>query len=88
MNLTFGDLYYRINDFSNITFCFFLKRHEFDLLKSITKERHPSYIEPLLQDDSYFAYGIDTDDAKFESGFSEFVSYGINAPKELVAILF
>ena len=36
---------------------------------------------------SYFGYGIDTDDQESESGFREFVSYGINAPRELISFL-
>ncbi|MEL6748921.1 MAG: hypothetical protein AAFO09_01350 [Pseudomonadota bacterium] len=81
------DFYKSINDISIMTFCIFDKSIESNFLRRMAREKQATYIEPMYQDSSYFAYGIDTDDQESESGFREFVSYGINAPRELIGFL-
>ena len=81
------NFYNSISNISIITFCIFNKNCEFDFIKIMSKEKQFTYLEPIYKDSSYFAYGIDTDDQESESGFREFVSYGINAPRELVGFL-
>lgn len=82
-----AQFYQAINDISIMTFCIFNQRFESIYLTSMLKEGQATYIEPIYQDSRYFAYGIDTDDQKSATGFREFVSYGIDAPKELVGLL-
>jgi len=78
------DFYNSINYISIITFYIFNKKFESLFLNEMTKEKGLAYIDPVTQDSSYFVYGIDTDAQNTDSGFQEYVSYGINAPKELV----
>ena len=79
--------YSSINNISIMTFYVFDRNCEHIFLKNMTEEKAINYIGPLYQDSSYFAYGVDTDDQESESGFREFVSYGVNAPKELTSFL-
>ena len=82
------NFYNSINDFSIITFYIFNCKFEELFLCEITKDKNFTYINPLYEDKKYFVYGVDTDDQDSESGFREFVSYGIDAPKELIKRLY
>ncbi len=81
------DFYSSINNISIITFYIFNRELESIFLEEMTKEKGLAYIEPVTRDSRYFVYGIDTDSQDTDSGFQEYVSYGINAPKELVNFL-
>ena len=80
------EFYNSINDLSIINFYIFSRYFEELFLDKLTKDKNLAYIGPLEEDRNYFVYGVDTDDQDSESGHREFVSYGSNAPKELVSL--
>jgi len=82
------EVFDRLNRYLLLELAIFSKEAESGFLLEIgPADFSPSETSAIKEDGRYFIYGVDTDNEESETGIMEFISYGKDAPKDLIDLI-